>query len=120
MPQDALGIKVADFNLNLEQEGIRVTSRSGDVVNVTATADSLSKQNISFSDLVVEDLLVFVTGSGARNLNAQYQDITTADQDMLAARLAEKGLVVTSVSDDVSALESCCKFCSSFFSNCSA
>ncbi|MGB0208322.1 MAG: flagellar hook-associated protein FlgK [Candidatus Puniceispirillaceae bacterium] len=100
MPQDALGIKVADFNLNLEQEGIRVTSRSGDVVNVTATAVSLAKQNISFSDLVVEDLLVFVTGSGARNMNAQYQDITTADQDMLAARLAEKGLVVTSVSDD--------------------
>ena len=33
-------------------------------------------------------------------MNAQYQDITTADQDMLAARLAEKGLVVTSVSDD--------------------
>ena len=60
MPQDALGIKVADFNLNLEQEGIRVTSRSGDVVNVTAMSSAL-KQNISFSDLVVEDLLVFVT-----------------------------------------------------------
>jgi len=41
-----------------------------------------------------------VTGSGARNMNAQYEDITTADQDMLASRLAEKGLVVKSVSGD--------------------
>ena len=100
MPQDSLGIKVADVNLNLEPDGIRVTSRSGDVIDVSATASSLAKQNISFSDLVVEDLLVFVTGSGARTLNAQYQDITSADQDMLAARLAEKGLVVKSVSDN--------------------
>jgi|GEM_PF-772568 len=100
MPQDALGIKVADIDLNLEQDGIRVTSRSGDFIDVTATASSLTKQNITFSDLVVEDLLVFVTGSGARNMNAQYEDITTADQDMLASRLAEKGLVVKSVSVD--------------------
>ena len=40
-PQDALGMKTADLQLKLEDDHISVTSLQGDVVDVTATANSL-------------------------------------------------------------------------------
>ena len=100
MPQNNLGIKVADIDLSLTPDGIKATSRSGDVLDVEVSASSLTKQQVTFNDLVVEDLLVFVTGQGARQLNADYREVTQADTDMLASRLSEKGLIVKSVSDD--------------------
>ena len=100
MPQDRLGIKVADIDLGITPDGIRATSRSGDVLDVEVSASSLVKQQIDFSDLVVEDLLVFVTGQGARQINADYREMTQADTDLLASRLNEKGIIVQASSDD--------------------
>ncbi len=100
MPQNNLGIKVADIDLGLSGDGIKATSRSGDVLDVEVSASSLVKQQIDFTDLVVEDLLVFVTGQGAKHINADFNEMTTADTDLLASRLNEKGIIVRSSSDD--------------------
>ena len=63
-PQDALGMKTADLQLKLENDRISVASLSGEVINVTATANSLNSQSISINDTAVEDLLVLPQGWG--------------------------------------------------------
>ena len=100
MPQDKLGVKTADIDLSYSTAGIRATSRSGDVLEVNATASSLADQQITVSDLVVEDLLVFVTGNGAKMMNSQYQVADEASRQQLESRLSESGLIVESISED--------------------
>ncbi len=61
---------------------------------------SLVEEKIEINDLVVEDLLVFVTGSGAKMVNSLY-DIPPLDgseqQDLL---LGSSGIALKAVSDD--------------------
>ena len=99
-PQNALGMKTADLQLKLTAEGISVKSLKGDVVDVTATADSLASQTISLSDIAAEDLLVFTTGSGAKLINGVYDHIATDSDAFIAAALDRGGLTVKAVSDD--------------------
>ena len=63
-PQDALGMKTADLQLKLENDRISVASLSGEVINVTATANSLNSQSISINDTAVEDLSFLPQGWG--------------------------------------------------------
>ena len=99
-PQNALGMKTADLRLTLDGQGISVESLTGDVVDVNATASSLASQTISIMDVAAEDLLVFTTGSGARAVNAVYDQIATESDSFIASVLDRGGLTVKAVSDD--------------------
>ena len=99
-PQDALGMKTADLQLKLEDDHISVTSLTGEVVSVSATANSLASQKISINDTAVEDLLVFTTGMGARLVGSEYDQIATETDAYISDVLDRGGLTVKAVSDD--------------------
>jgi flagellar hook-associated protein 1 FlgK len=71
-PSNALGFKVADARTRIMENGIKVSSLSGDVVSVDASATSLAKQTIKITNLPYEDLIILVTGNGARSVAAAY------------------------------------------------
>jgi flagellar hook-associated protein 1 FlgK len=99
-PQDTMGVKVADTDIHITDQGIKVSSVSGDVQNVSVSSTSLVEEQIEINDLVVEDLLVFVTGSGAKMVSSLY-DIPplngSEQQDLL---LGSSGIALKSVSED--------------------
>ena len=61
-----MGVKVADSDIRISENGIRVSSVSGDVQKLDVSSSSLVEEKIEINDLIVEDLLVFVTGNGAK------------------------------------------------------
>lgn len=69
---EALGFKTANISLTLSDAGITVRSSDGKVVKLEAEASSLAAQNISLSNLPNEDLIIIMTGGGARSLGAAY------------------------------------------------
>ncbi len=71
-PQDTMGLKIADSDIRLTQDGIRISTVSGDVQKLDVSAKSLVEEQVKIQDLVVEDLLVFVTGNGAKMVSSQY------------------------------------------------
>ena len=99
-PQDTMGVKVADTDIHVTEQGIQISSVSGDVQNVSVSSTSLVEEQIEINDLVVEDLLVFVTGSGAKMVSSLY-DIPSLNgseqQDLL---LGTSGIALKSVSED--------------------
>ncbi len=99
-PQNALGMKTADLQLKLEDGHISVGSLQGDVIDVTATASSLVAQTISLNDIAVEDLLVFTSGTGARLINSQYDQVTTETDAFIASALDRGSFTVKAISDD--------------------
>ena len=99
-PQDTMGVKVADTDIHITEQGIQVSSVSGDVQNISVSSTSLVEEQVEINDLVVEDLLVFVTGSGAKMVSSLY-DIPplngSEQQDLL---LGSSGIALKSVSED--------------------
>jgi len=73
-PADRLGFKTADASLRLTDGGIQAKSLSGDVIKIEADASGLASQTITMSDLPYEDLLILVTGGGARAMGAVYSE----------------------------------------------
>lgn len=71
-PSQALGYRVADFDLKRDEENIDVRSVNGRQLEVRASAESLADKIVSLRDLPPEDLIIVVTGGGARNLAAQF------------------------------------------------
>jgi len=71
-PSQALGYRVADFDLKLDEEKIDVRSVNGRQLDVRASAESLADKIVSLRDLPQEDLIIVVSGGGARNLAAQF------------------------------------------------
>ena len=82
-PINALGYKTADREISVQENAIRVKSTDNEAFAVTASATSIAGTRVNMNDLPSEDLLVFATGGGARNIAAEYnlpvitQDITT-------------------------------------------
>jgi len=99
-PQHTMGMKLAGSDLRLTDTGIRVTSVTGDVQQVSASADSLAKQKIEISDLVVEDLLVFVTGGGAKTVSSLYDIPELRGDEQQELLLGDNGLALRALSDD--------------------
>ena len=99
-PQDTMGVKVADTDVHITEQGIQISSVSGDVQNISVSSTSLVEEQVEINDLVVEDLLVFVTGSGAKMVSSLY-DIPplngSEQQDLL---LGSSGIALKSVSED--------------------
>ena len=71
-PSQALGFRVADFDIKRDGEHINVRSTNGRQLDVTARAESLADKIVSLRGLPQEDLIIVVTGGGARNLGAQF------------------------------------------------
>ena len=62
-----MGVKVADSDIRILENGIRVSSVSGNVQKLDVSSSSIVEEKIDINDLVVEDLLVFVTGTRCEN-----------------------------------------------------
>tara|TARA_B100001093_G_scaffold510594_1_gene576771 strand:+ start:1592 stop:6175 length:4584 start_codon:yes stop_codon:yes gene_type:complete len=71
-PQDGVGFKVSELTLKLSGDVIQVDSTSGNFVEVEAAATSLAKQTIEVLGGPQEDLIVLVTGAGARSIGSVY------------------------------------------------
>ena len=74
-PSQDLGFKVADLRVRVADGTILVKSISGDVVSVDADASSLAGQIVKLSNMPDEDLIVLVTGNGARSIGASYGEV---------------------------------------------
>ena len=74
-PTNALGFKSADREITLSKDSIVVKSTDKSSFNMTASASSLSGTRFKMNDLPHEDLLVFVTGGGARSIGSEYSGI---------------------------------------------
>lgn len=74
---EALGFKTTNVDLRLNGEQVTITSRDGTPVQVEASGASLAQQRLTLSDLPNEDLIIMVTGGGARSVSASY-DIAPA------------------------------------------
>ena len=74
-PTNALGFKSADREITLSQDSIVVKSTDKSSFNMAASASSLSGTRFKMNDLPHEDLLVFVTGGGARSIGSEYSGI---------------------------------------------
>lgn len=66
------GFQVSDYGLKLDGADIHVTSSQGSYVDLTATATSLADRSVTMTNLPNEDLIVMVTGGGARSISATY------------------------------------------------
>ena len=99
-PQDSMGVKIGDSDIRLTDDGIRISTVTGDVQKLEVGAKSLVEEQLKIRDLVVEDLLVFVTGSGAKMVSSQYdlpQLLGSEQQDQL---LGASGISLRAVSED--------------------
>jgi flagellar hook-associated protein 1 FlgK len=82
-PTNALGFKTADREVSLQNDAIKVQSTDKTAFALTANATSIAGTRLTLDGLPNEDLLVFVTGGGARSIAAEYelpvktQDLTT-------------------------------------------
>jgi flagellar hook-associated protein FlgK len=71
-PQDALGFKVTDREIRLQDDVIKVASTDNRAFALSASATSLAATQVKLDNLPQEDLLVFVTGGGARTIGAEF------------------------------------------------
>jgi flagellar hook-associated protein FlgK len=71
-PQDALGFKVTDREIGLQNDVIKVVSTDNRAFEISASATSVAGKQVKLVNLPQEDLLVFVTGGGARSIGAEY------------------------------------------------
>ena len=79
-PMNSLGFKTADVSLRLTDGVIQAKSLTGDVITVEADASGIASQTITMSNMPHEDLLVLVTGGGARSIGAVYGEIMPAPE----------------------------------------
>lgn len=68
--EDALGLFTADAQLTMSETGLRATSVSGDTLNIGGSALSSTGDRLHISGTPREDLIVLVTGTGARRVTA--------------------------------------------------
>ena len=71
-PSNALGFKTADREVTIQGEAIKVYSTDKTAFEMTASASSIAGTRVQLDDLPLEDLLVFVTGTGARSVGIEY------------------------------------------------
>ena len=71
-PTNALGFKSADKEITLSGDAIVVNSTDKSAFEMSASASSLSGTRVRLNNLPHEDLLVFVTGGGARAIGSEY------------------------------------------------
>jgi flagellar hook-associated protein 1 FlgK len=99
-PQDTMGVKIADSDVRVTDGGIRISSVSGNVQKLNVSSSSLAEEKIAINDLVVEDLLVFVTGSGAKMVGSLYDIPPLNGEEQEDLLLGASGIALRAVSED--------------------
>ena len=74
---EALGLKVSDYKINVENEKLVVSSTAGKIVSAdtsgtNTSVKSLIGSKISVKDVPNEDLIMIVNGGGARSIATRY------------------------------------------------
>ncbi len=77
----SLGFDTTPNQLLVTDAGLRASTQDGTAVDVTASASSLIHERVSLSNLPPEELIVILTGDGARRLSARYDVAPTSDAD---------------------------------------
>ena len=95
-----MGVKVADSDIRISETGIRVSSVSGDVQKLDVSSSSLVEEKIEINDLIVEDLLVFVTGNGAKMASCLYDIPPLTGDEQGDLSLGTSGIALRTVSED--------------------
>ena len=68
----ALGLISAETEITLSDAGLRLATTGGTPVTVTGSADSLVKERLTLTDLPDEELIVIMSGTGARRIVAGF------------------------------------------------
>lgn len=68
----SLGLLSAETEITLSDSGLRLQTTGNTPITVNASTDSLVKERLSLTDLPDEDLIVIMTGNGARRVAAQF------------------------------------------------
>jgi flagellar hook-associated protein 1 FlgK len=102
-PQESLGFKIANLQTKIAGDGIQVNSTSGSYVGVEADASSIATQKIKILGLPPEDLIVLVTGSGARAVGGAYdQPVPQMSQESLVLQMTSQNSQTVEILDLVS------------------
>ena len=94
---EAFGFKVLDYKLELTGQNLDITSKTDQVIQISASGSSIAENRIKISNLPNEDLIVLLTGTGSRKLAANY-DIAAPN-----AMIPEEDFTVK-IMDDLSTL----------------
>ena len=78
-----LGFAVSPDQVAVTSNGIAIISQDGSAVDVQANASSLIKERISLTNLPPEELIVILTGDGARRLSGQFSEGPLPDSEQV-------------------------------------
>ena len=87
----SLGLVSAETEVTLSDTGLRLQTTGSTPVTVTGSVDSLVKERLTLSELPDEDLIVIMTGNGARRVAAQFSpsDALPADPLTIECRVID-------------------------------
>ena len=72
---ESLGFKVSDYVVTLNSDKLDVARTDGEALTITRSATSPASEKISLSNLPNEELIVMLTGNGARLLSASFDEL---------------------------------------------
>jgi len=99
-PTNSLGFKTSDASLRLTDGIIQVKSLTGDVIAIEADASGIANQTITMSSMPYEDLLVLVTGGGARSIGAVFGEIAPApERSPITVKVSDENGTVIEIFD---------------------
>ena len=99
-PTNSLGFKTSDASLRLTDGIIQAKSLTGDVIAIEADASGIANQTITMSSMPYEDLLVLVTGGGARSIGAVFGEIAPApERSPITVKVSDENGTVIEVLD---------------------
>ncbi len=86
---EAYGFKTSQLNLNVLNDEIRIQSFSSDVTGSHAvdlavpsnSIKSLVGNNLSITNVPMEDLIILMTGNGSKNISSSYGDVIPNTKD---------------------------------------
>jgi len=79
---DLYGIKTQDIRAVIDNQGLKVTSFSGEPVKIDIPENSIQNsvsEKVSIANLPPEDLITIVMGNGARKISAEYDQLPVND-----------------------------------------
>jgi flagellar hook-associated protein 1 FlgK len=79
---DIYGIKTQNIRAVVDNQGLKVSSFSGDPIKIDIPDNSIQNsvaEKVSFTNLPPEDLITIVLGGGARKISAEYDQFTASE-----------------------------------------
>ena len=79
---DIFGIKTQNIRAVVDNQGLKVSSFSGDPIKIDIPENSIQNsvaEKVSLTNLPPEDLITIVLGGGARKISAEYDQFTASE-----------------------------------------